>query len=396
MNKFKFWAAAVLASLPFFFSCNSASKPEGKPFEELPKVEESDLLAFFKALPSADLPELVQDPGKREAYFKKYIVMRTDGMLGDGDGIYAAPSTDNVVFWSDYFEELSGTEMEDSEDRPHPYLNFYVYAGVESGKFFGIVKSGSFEDSGEKKNPEKYFWYDSASAKLTPCELPLNPRYTEEDLTAEPLLTFGHGDLYFSIKNGGVFNTYYDKGMEVYIEDIGSTGVIYDWNGVEFVRNVTDRIPCIRNWGFANIDLGSDISWTVPGYTTDLVSATEYERTFTLVKSGETKPTLVFTTDNDDEIFMIDVCSPAYCNPYGIYAGMPFPEFIEKVQDISESYGFELPFISINDSEADFVVIYARMDEDFCYKVDKSEYIGDGQFADGAKIARVCVINAVG
>ncbi len=322
--------------------------------------------------------------------------MRTDGMLGDGDGIYAAPSTDNVVFWSDYFEELSGTEMEDSEDRPHPYLNFYVYAGVESGKFFGIVKSGSFEDSGEKKNPEKYFWYDSASAKLTPCELPLNPRYTEEDLTAEPLLTFGHGDLYFSIKNGGVFNTYYDKGMEVYIEDIGSTGVIYDWNGVEFVRNVTDRIPCIRNWGFANIDLGSDISWTVPGYTTDLVSATEYERTFTLVKSGETKPTLVFTTDNDDEIFMIDVCSPAYCNPYGIYAGMPFPEFIEKVQDISESYGFELPFISINDSEADFVVIYARMDEDFCYKVDKSEYIGDGQFAEGAKIARVCVMNAVG
>lgn len=396
MNKFKFWAAAVLASLPFFFSCNSASKPEGKPFEELPKVEESDLLAFFKALPSADLPELVQDPGKREEYFKKYIVMRTDGMLGDGDGIYAAPSTDNVVFWSDYFEELSGTEMEDSEDRPHPYLNFYVYAGVESGKFFGIVKSGSFEDSGEKKNPEKYFWYDSASAKLTPCELPLNPRYTEEDLTAEPLLTFRHGDLYFSIKNGGVFNTYYDKGMEVYIEDIGSTGVIYDWNGVEFVRNVTDRIPCIRNWGFANIDLGSDISWTVPGYTTDLVSATEYERTFTLVKSGETKPTLVFTTDNDDEIFMIDVCSPAYCNPYGIYAGMPFPEFIEKVQDISESYGFELPFISINDSEADFVVIYARMDEDFCYKVDKSEYIGDGQFADGAKIARVCVMNAVG
>ena len=396
MNKFKFLAAAVLASLPFFFSCNSASKPEGKPFEELPTVEESDLLAFFKALPSADLPELVQDPGKREAYFKKYIVMRTDGMLGDGDGIYAAPSTDNVVFWSDYFEELSGTEMEDSEDRPHPYLNFYVYAGVESGKFFGIVKSGSFEDSGEKKNPEKYFWYDSASAKLTPCELPLNPRYTEEDLTAEPLLTFGHGDLYFSIKNGGVFNTYYDKGMEVYIEDIGSTGVIYDWNGVEFVRNVTDRIPCIRNWGFANIDLGSDISWTVPGYTTDLVSATEYERTFTLVKSGETKPTLVFTTDNDDEIFMIDVCSPAYCNPYGIYAGMPFPEFIEKVQDISESYGFELPFISINDSEADFVVIYARMDEDFCYKVDKSEYIGDGQFAEGAKIARVCVMNAVG
>ena len=396
MNKFKFLAAAVLASLPFFFSCNSASKPEGKPFEELPKVEESDLLAFFKALPSADLPELVQDPGKRETYFKKYIVMRTDGMLGDGDGIYAAPSTDNVVFWSDYFEELSGTEMEDSEDRPHPYLNFYVYAGVENGKFFGIVKSGSFEDSGEKKNPEKYFWYDSASAKLTPCELPLNPRYTEEDLTAEPLLTFGHGDLYFSIKNGGVFNTYYDKGMEVYIEDIGSTGVIYDWNGVEFVRNVTDRIPCIRNWGFANIDLGSDISWTVPGYTTDLVSATEYERTFTLVKSGETKPTLVFTTDNDDEIFMIDVCSPAYCNPYGIYAGMPFPEFIEKVQDISESYGFELPFISINDSEADFVVIYARMDEDFCYKVDKSEYIGDGQFADGAKIARVCVMNAVG
>ena len=134
----------------------------------------------------------------------------------------------------------------------------------------------------------------------------------------------------------------------------------------------------------------------VPGYTTDLVAATEYEYTYTLVKEGGKEPTLVCTTDTNEEIFMIEVCSPAYCNPYGIYAGMPFPEFIEKVQDISESYGFELPFISIDDSAADFVVIYARMDEDFCYKVAKKEYIGDEQFAEGAKIARVCVMNAVG
>ncbi len=386
----------IAVMLPLAFSCQSGSKPEGKDFSELPPVEESDLLAFFKAVPGADLPQMLESAEHRESYFKKYLVMRKDGMLGDGDGLYAAPSTDNVIFWSDYFEELSGTEMEDFEGRPHPYLNIYVYAGVEDGKFFGVVKSGSFEDSGEKKNPEKYFWYDSATAKLTPVSLPLNPPYTEEMLTADPLMTFGHGDLYFSIKNGGIFNSYYDKGMEVYIEDIGRTGVLYDWNGVEFVRNVKDPIPCIQNWGFANIDLGSKISWMVPGYTTDLVSATEYERTYTLVKSGETKPTLVFTTDKDDEIFMIDVCSPAYCNPYGIYAGMPFPEFIEKVQDISESYGFELPFISINDSEADFVVIYARMDEDFCYKVARSDYLGDEQFAEGAKIARVCVMNAVG
>ena len=108
-------------------------------------------------------------------------------------------------------------------------------------------------------------------------------------LTADPLMTFGHGDLYFSIKNGGIFNSYYDKGMEVYIEDIGRTGVLYDWNGVEFVRNVKDPIPCIQNWGFANIDLGSKISWMVPGYTTDLVAATEYEYTYTLVKEGGTR-----------------------------------------------------------------------------------------------------------
>ena len=386
----------IAVILPLAFSCQSVSKPEGKAFSELPSVEESDLLAFFKAVPGTDLPQMLESAEHRESYFKKYLVMRKDGMLGDGDGLYAAPSTDNVIFWSDYFEELSGTEMEDFEGRPHPYLNIYVYAGVEDGKFFGVVKSGSFEDSGEKKNPEKYFWYDSATAKLTPCELPLNQPYTEEMLTADPLMTFGHGDLYFSIKNGGIFNSYYDKGMEVYIEDIGRTGVLYDWNGVEFVRNVKDPIPCIQNWGFANIDLGSKISWMVPGYTTDLVAATEYEYTYTLVKEGGKEPTLVCTTDTNEEIFMIEVCSPAYCNPYGIYAGMPFPEFIEKVQDISESYGFELPFISIDDSAADFVVIYARMDEDFCYKVAKKEYIGDEQFAEGAKIARVCVMNAVG
>lgn len=392
MKKLFFLTAVIL---PFVFSCKSASKPEGKPFDELPAVEESDMLAFFKAVPASDLPDMLKEAEKREVYFNKYIVMRTDGMLGDGDGLYAAPSTDNVIFWSDYFEELSGTEMEDFEDRPHPYLNLYVYAGVEQGKFFGIIKSGSFDDSGEKKNPYKYYWFDSAAAKVTPSELPLNPPYTENDLTADPLMTFGHGDLYYALKDG-IFNSYYDKGMEVYIEDIGRTGVIYDWNGVEFVRNVTDRIPCIQNWGFANIDLGSNVSWVIPGYNTEFVAASEYEQTYNLVKEGGNEPVLVFTTDNNGEIFMIDVCSPAYSNPYGIYAGMPFPDFIEKVNDVSESYGFEIPYISIDDSRADFVVVYARMDEDFCYKVARSEYLGDGQFADGAKIERVCVMNAVG
>ena len=144
----------IAVILPLAFSCRSVSKPEGKAFSELPSVEESDLLAFFKAVPGTDLPQMLESAEHRESYFKKYLVMRKDGMLGDGDGLYAAPSTDNVIFWSDYFEELSGTEMEDFEGRPHPYLNIYVYAGVEDGKFFaaesalyrGNAHGGSLDD----------------------------------------------------------------------------------------------------------------------------------------------------------------------------------------------------------------------------------------------------------
>ena len=394
MKRLTILAIVIAAILPLFSSCKSSSKPEGKPFDELPAVEKSDILAFFKAIPASDLPDMIKSEEAREIYFKKFVFMQTDGALGDGDGLYERPSTDNVVFWSDYLEELAGTEMEEgNENTPHPYANFYVYAGVESGKFFGLLKAGAFIGGGEKEEPVKYYWFDSTSGKITPAELPLNPPYSVDDLTADPLMTYGSANLYYAIKEG-VFNYHYDKGFEVYIEEVGRTGVIYNWDGVEFVRS-KERIPCIFNWGFANFDLGFKIPYDIPGYSTNFVRATEYEHSYALVKSGESEPTLVLTATNNDEVFLIEVCSSDYSNPYGIYPGMPLTDFLKIVNGICESYMEEQPFVTYDEGE-DFVTIYARMDEDFCYKVSKSQYLGNEQFTSDATIARVCVMNAVG
>ena len=277
----------------------------------------------------------------------------------------------------------------------HPYANLYVYAGADPGRLFGVLKTGAFTDDGDKEDPDRFFWMDKASSKLTPAKLVFSPEYKGEDLTEDVLSTFGAPNLYYSVSNKQFYNSFHDRGFNVIIEEVGPTAVSYEWNGVEFVRSKDYKVPCIYNYGFANFMLGDDVPWTVPGFTTSTYAVQEGDASFTLVKSGAEEPALVFHASGDDKVFEIEVCSGPYCNPYGVYPGMKVSEFMELVAKINSRYD-EPTYVSFNDENADFVDIYAGFDEDFVYRVPKSQYMGDERFAPDAVIARVVVINAVG
>lgn len=386
-----FAAAAAAAA-----ACNGTGPKHGEPFNELPLLEKSDILAFFQALPAEDLPAKIATAEARERYYKSFREMTEYGMLADGEGPeQTTPKTENAVFWSDYLDAQGDYEPSGDESEPHPYANIYVYSGTEAGTQFGIVKSGAYIDGEDKANPLKCYWFDAASGKLTPAKLSLNPKYTEDDITADPLLTYGSDNLYYAIKNKKFSENYFDSGMSVYLEDVGKTGVLYEWNGVEFVRDTSKPLYCIYNYAFANICLGDKVPYSVPGYSTMLISSTEYESTHYLVKSGESEPTLVMISGMDDELVVIQVCKGPYCNPYGIYPGMPVEDFKILVNGIGYDY-FEGEAFYCSDAADDFVNIYCRFDEDFFYMVPKSQYLGNNEFAPGAKIARVAIISAVG
>lgn len=380
-------ALAALLSLPF---CGAG---------ELPELSKQDVLVFFKALPAKDLPDQLATQEARETYWEKFRFMSEDGALADGEGPEeTTPKQEHSLFWSDfldtYDQEISDEPVQ-SENSPHPYVNIYLFAGAKKGVQFGVLKSGAFIGGDEKVNPDKYYWFDANTSTLTPASLVLLPAYTADDLTANTLLFHGTQNLYYAVKKEKFHQSFHDGGMDVYIEDVGKTDVSYDWNGEAFVRNYTKPVYCIYNYGFANIMLGDTVPFSVPEYSTTVIESTEYETIFKLEKEDEDKPALIFHADKMDHILMIEVCSGAYCNPYGIYPGMPVADF-QKVVDKINARLPEPPYVSYNDSDPEFVTIYTGFDEDFHYMVPKSQYKGNGKFAPGAKIARVVVENAVG
>ena len=392
----KFLVLLMCCALPLAASCDQAPAAQGKPFDELPAVGHGDVLAFFKALPDESLPELIRDAAKRESYYNAYVQMSENGSLADGEGPEeTALKTNNAVFWSEYLEVMDDAPEKLREADEHPYANLYVYAGADPGRLFGVLKTGAFTDDGDKEDPDRFFWMDKASSKLTPAKLVFSPEYKGEDLTEDVLSTFGAPNLYYSVSNKQFYNSFHDRGFNVIIEEVGPTAVSYEWNGVEFVRCKDYKVPCIYNYGFANFMLGDDVPWTVPGFTTSTYAVQEGDASFTLVKSGAEEPALVFHASGDDKVFEIEVCSGPYCNPYGVYPGMKVSEFMELVAKINSRYD-EPTYVSFNDENADFVDIYAGFDEDFVYRVPKSQYMGDEKFAPDAVIARVVVINAVG
>ena len=386
----------IAAAAALLFSCNTSFE-DGKPFEELPVIQKSDLLAFFKALPKSDLPERIATADARETYFNNFLVMSEDGCMADGEGpIDEFCRTSNAVFYSDYicFDEDS---IPEAEDGVHPYVNIYLYAGVHEGRYFGVVKSGAYieGEDGRDSNPDKYYWFDSSSGKVKAAKLPIVPEYTVDDLTADPLLTFGAANLYYAVKNKCFDRQYFDRGFSVYIDEVGESGVVYEWDGAKFVRNTTRPVRCIYNYGFANIYMGGKVPFDIPGHRTTMIKAGEFSFVYSVVKAGEEDPVLFLQTDNEDGLFMIEVCSGRYANPYGIYPGMSVTDFLAVVDKVNSQYP-EPTYISYDDSDPDFVNIYVGFDEDFIYKVPKADYLGDGQFTEDAALARVAILNAVG
>ncbi len=374
-------------------SCNNSPAQEGKPFEELPVLQDEDVLAFFKALPASVLPDDIQEQIERERYFKAFKFMSREGALADGDGaVETTEAINNVVFWSDFLDGYDESKPSDT----HPYANIYVYSCTESGKMFGVLKSGSYGDEGEEISPTLCYNFDKGSGKISPAELPLEPKYTAEDLTADVLLTFGSDNLYYAVKNQEFIEDFYDRGMSVMLEDVGVTGVDYKWNGVKFVRDFDSKEYCIYNYAFANFMLLGEVPFSIPGYSTEPVTNdNEYEYKYNVVKDGETEPTLVFHSSTEGSIFEIEVCSGNYCNPYGIYPGMPVTEFLKVLDGVSARMS-EPAYFSVDSDAEDFVTIYSGTDEDFLYKVRKEDYLGEEKFAPEARIARVVTINAVG
>ena len=395
---FRILLPALAATLLAAVSCNEAPQAAGKSFDELPALQKTDMLAFFKALPAQLLPEKMREDAERERYFKAYRFMAEDGILADGEGPEeTALKTDNALMWTDYLDTPDGFDYDGGdEDTPHPYLILHLYQGADEGKAFGIVRAGAYVNGGEQKEPERYFWMDKESGKLTEAKLKLNPPYTADDLTADVLTTYGCENLFYSVKSNKFTNHYHDRGMVVLIDEVGLTQVAYEWNGVEFVRDPSYKLPCIYNFGFAHIMLGETVPFSIPGYSTDEGGDPyDYETIYHLTKKGESSPTLIFHADNNTNVFEIEVCSGPYTNAYGIGPGTPVDDLYKVNESISKRWG-ENYTLTINDLDSSFVYIYASFDEDFVYSVPRDQYLGDEKFAPGAKIARVSVINSVG
>ena len=379
-------AASLLAA------CTGESGP-GKAFNELPAVDADNIWAFFKAIPAADLPEDLSSPQVREAYRPVYEGL-LQGVLGDGEGPEeTVNSTANSIFWSDYF---ANPEQDPIPGKKHPYVNLHVYSNVGGDKLFGVMESGAYTEGDPIEYPQKAWWFTPASGKIAPAKVEMDPKYTEDELTSDALLLFGSDNLFYAVKNGKYGPNYYDSGLNIYIEDVGMTGVIYDWNGVKFVRHKNPHIPAIFNYGFSHITLGDDVPFSVPGYITDEISHNNpFDQIFRLAKEGADEPELIFHASDDMTIFQIDVYPERYCNPWGIYPGMSVADFMTAVQAINSRFP-EPTYTNVVENQDGYVDIYTGFDEDFIYKVLREDWLGGDSFSPSARLACVCVAGGVG
>ena len=378
-------------------ACTGGEKQAGKPFEELPVIQQDQLWSFFEAI-KADLPEYLQSEENLKSYRIQHEEMQ-DGALGDGEG-YSEPwySSENCIFWSEYLILPDDYDWSTEEDNAeHPYATLDGYMNPDGTRIYGILRSGVYSNEGDKENPVKCYWYDIASGKVSPAEFLVDKPVTADMLGEDALLHYGADNLYYSLKNGKFSNNYYDRGFEVYIEDVGDSGVRYDWDGTQFKQVERKHQMALFGYGFSNIMLGENMPFSIPGYSIDPVEGDNpYEHIFDVKKEGESEPTLVFHTNSSYELYEIEICTDRYASVYNIYPGMPYTQFKDIVDEMGSWYE-EAPYISIiDDMDEDFVIIYCGFDEEFYYKVAKKDYIGNQMFKPTAKIDRVVATHAVG
>lgn len=389
-------AWAVLAAL-LVCSCQTSPDGTGKSFDDIPVLQGDDLWAVFCAIPESVMPEYLKPAENRSAFRQKFTEMQ-DGVLGDGEGFMDKwAKTDNSIYWSDFFTRPDDYDWSQNEDEhtAHPYVNLHAYQSADGNRIFVVFQQGSYADGDDNKEPDRYYWYDKSSGKVSSASLKLDKPYTESDLTDDSLLLFGSENLFYAIKNKQYYPGYSDRGFKVYIEDVGMSGVKYEWDGSIFVRNTADGATSLYNYGFGSISLGDSVPFSVPGYTTEEAGYDgPFEALYKLVKDGESEPTIVFHADSDINITGIEVCSPRYSNPYGIHPGMSMDEFFKVVARVNEQFD-EPTYTSIVEGK-DFVEIFTGFDEDFMYKVSKDDYLGNEQFKPGAAIARIMLSNAAG
>lgn len=388
--------AAVFAAA--LCSCNGPGSGAGIPYDELSPLTADELWTVFCNMPESVLPEYLKEPGNRAGFRTKFTEMQ-DGVLGDGEGFMDRwAKSDNSIYWSDYFTQPDDYDWSAHEDDQsvHPYINLHAYQGKDNAEVFVVLERGSFADDNDNKEPDKYFWYNKENGKFSPAGLKMDKPYTESDLTEDPLLLYGSENLFYAIQDKHYYPVYGDRGFQVFIEDVGMSGVKYEWNGNSFIRKTGESSMCLYNYGFgSSISMGDPVPFSVPGYKTEEASVSgQFETLYNLVKDGEEEPTLVFHADPSINITGIEVCSPRYSNVYGIHPGMPVSEFMQIVADINADYD-EPTYTSIVEGDI-FIEIYTGFDEDFVYKVRKDEYLGSEQFRPDARIARVMLTNAVG
>lgn len=387
-------------------ACDFGSAPEGKAYDELPPLTRESTRAFYKALPAAAVPEGIKTLAERERHFAAYDAWTEEVEREyDHDADYDPDDPENfyVVSWSPAMLDSEGM-YEAEHGGVIPYATLTIYPGADPDRLFGILESGYYTTEDSHTEPPRYFWYSIASNKCRSLSaLPMDKPYTEEDLTADPLLTYGADGLYYAIKEKDFEPLFMQKTMQVYINNVGTTDVVYNWNGVQFVRDETYKAPIIYNYGFGNVSLGGNVPWNINGYSTNYIDNTGDGPRYDIVKEGESTPTFSVQANPSDDmrIWAIHVYSDRYVNHHSICPGMKANEVCRILEEANQKwYGGECP-LSVSPTyydidEKEYAAIFSGFQDNFIYLVDKDKYLGDNRFTSDARVLAIAIINAVG
>ena len=393
----------ILMTVLALAACTFETKPEGKPYDELPPLTKENVRAVFKAIPAAVVPEGMKTLAEREKYLADYDAWSAE-MEGefDYDADYNPddPTLNSSFTWSQSL--FSEEAMFDSEHGGvSSYATFDVYPGVDPDKFFVILHTGSFSGEGSQDDPARFFWYSLKSGKCREVSaLPLDKPYTEADLTADPLITYGSESLYYAMKDKNWEELYMPKYIQVYINGVGMTDVVYNWNGVEFVRDEAYRSPIIYNFGMGNIPIGASVPYNIEGYTTEYVENPDGP-IYNITRDGETKPTMAVYANiyNEMKIWRIDVFSDRYTNYHGVYPGMKANEVLDILNESNEKwYGGECaPSVTPEyGTDGKYSAIFSDFDDNFIYFVRAGQYLGGNRFKDDAVVECIAIAPSVG